>query len=959
MLPPALTAPPSPRPALSFITSSTFIPRFAVSNCHHSASQSRHPTTHRSRSRRRLPLTCSNASPFDDDFFLPLDDLTLLKNNNINADRPSASAPQTRSVAHRRTEAKRLELSRAAARKQEDDDETRRAQLVDEKLSAADLFGIVEPTVVPGPVASPQAPSAEDPHRKKWAPKQADVILGPEPARKADDRVRKRAMAHSVAKSPSAKPSKRADPASVQRKPKKDFPPLPETDSTVRPGDLVIHSRHGIGRFRGIERTVSRASQPTPGAPRPLQEFAVIEYRDGDVYVPFSHFEIIRRLTEQELKLVDRLDTISGSATYPGMSVNTRARRSKHLARKRTREKIRKQLVNLHGLYAERTTITRDPFPIDADAERNFIAQCKFVLTDDQTSATTQVMKDMSENHRPMDRLLCGDVGFGKTEVAIRAAFRVLAAGKQVAILAPTTILAQQHYETFRERFDDASVDFTIACLTRFAPRKQNVQNREMIGTGDIRIAIGTHMLLSDSCVFPNLGLLIVDEEHRFGVNQKEKIRSRYRGIDTLFLSATPIPRTLHLALSGLRDTSVLRTPPVGRKPVITKVSPCGSGVVRAAISREVERDGQVFFVVPRIEGIEATANWIRDLFPNLKVLVAHGSVNDLERRIWSFAQKEYDVLVCTTIIENGINMPDVNTVIVQDAGKFGLAQLHQLRGRVGRCDIQAYSYMLYSQTGASQSVQTLDRLRALELYSDLGSGFAIAQRDMEMRGVGTILGVEQHGNTSVGADEYAKMLSEELEHARTGKPIPIALPNAVQSTEVYLPVASLIPSEYILDLDQKMTAYGYLSSAKSCDALGRVVDDLELRYGPLPSAARRHVSVLELKLFAKPLGISRIFTERQHVILDWPLEEPAFNRLVAFLPDKQSRTRCEHVVGEERVVIRGLGICTGDVQLAKLRWYLGYFSKAASGLLHQKDRKQPDPNKLVDSLSQIEAEKQ
>lgn len=869
------------------------------------------------------------------------------------------------SVSNRRTEAKRLELSRAAARKQEDDDETRRTQLVDEKLSAADLFGIIDPGAGPGQAALSQTPSADDPHRKtpeprrkKWAPKHADVILGPEPSRKADDRVRKRPMALTVAKSSSVKPSKRDDTAAVLCKPKDDVPPLPETDSTVRPGDLVTHSRHGIGRFRGIERTVSRTFQPTPGAPHPLQEFAVIEYRDGDVYVPFSHFEIIRRLTEQEVKLVDRLDTISGAATYPGMSVNTRSRRSKHHARTRTREKIRKQLVNLHGLYAERTTITRESFSVDPDAERNFISKCKFVLTDDQKSATAQVMKDMSENHRPMDRLLCGDVGFGKTEVAIRAAFRALTAGKQVAILAPTTILAQQHYETFRERFEDASVEITIACLTRFAPRKQNVQNREKIGTGEIRIAIGTHMLLSDSCVFPNLGLLIVDEEHRFGVNQKEKIRSRYRGIDTLFLSATPIPRTLHLALSGLRDASVLRTPPVGRKPVITKVSPCGSGIVRAAIGREVARAGQVFFVVPRIEGIEATANWIRDLFPALRVLVAHGAVNDLEHRIWAFAQKEYDVLVCTTIIENGINMPDVNTVLVQDAGKFGLAQLHQLRGRVGRCEIQAYAFMLYSQTGAAQSLQTLDRLRALEKYSDLGSGFAIAQRDMEMRGVGSILGVEQHGNTSVGADEYAKMLSEELEHARTGKPIPIALPNAVQSTEVYLPVASLIPSEYITDFDQKMTAYGYLSSAKSCEALVRVVADLELRYGPLPPTTRRHVSVLELKLFAKPLGISRIFTERQHVILDWPLEEPAFNRLVAFLPDKQSRTRCEHVVAEERVVIRGLGICSGDVQLAKIRLYLGYFSKAAAGLLHQNDRKQPDPSKLVDTLSQIETEK-
>lgn len=690
---------------------------------------------------------------------------------------------------------------------------------------------------------------------------------------------------------------------------------------------------------------------------QPIQEFSVIEYRDGDVYVPFSYFEVIRRLTPNEAAAVSRLDSISTDTDYPGRNGSGRNKRSKHSARAKTRDKIRKQLVNLQGLYAQRTTLEREPFTVDLEAERKFRETCEFELTDDQKSATEQVMRDMTNSRRPMDRLICGDVGFGKTEVAIRAAFRALHSGKQVAVLAPTTILAQQHYETFRDRFTAACPDVTIACLTRFVSRKQVVASRAALQLGEVQIAIGTHMLLSDSVTFHDIGLLIVDEEHRFGVNQKEKLRARYRSIDTLFMSATPIPRTLHLALSGLRDASVLRTPPMGRKPIKTTVSPSGAGIVRKAISLEMKRGGQIFFVVPRIEGIEATATWIRDLFPELRVLVAHGSKKDLEQRIWSFAQRKYDLLVCTTIIENGINMPDVNTIIIQDAGRFGMAQLHQLRGRVGRCEVQAYAWLMFraEQAITSKAQQALDRLKALEKYSELGSGFAIAQRDMEMRGVGTVLGVEQHGNTSIGADEYAKMLSEELDHARTGKPIPITLPDAVKATQVFLPIAALIPPEYIPDFDMKMAAYGCLSSAKSREELAAIVRDLIQHYGPVPVATKRHISVLELKLYAKPLGITRIFTERQHVILEWPIEEMAFNRLLAFVIDPQSRSRCELLIDEERVVLRGLGICSGDVQLAKLRRYLIVFSKAASGLLREKDIEHPDPNKLADSLSKLD----
>lgn len=360
---------------------------------------------------------------------------------------------------------------------------------------------------------------------------------------------------------------------------------------------------------------------------------------------------------------------------------------------------------------------------------------------------------------------------------------------------------------------------------------------------------------------------------------------------------------------------------------------------------------------MPRIDGIEDSASWVRDLFPDLRVLVAHGQCPDLERRIWAFSQHEYDVLVCTTIIENGINMPDVNTVIVQDAGRFGLAQLHQLRGRVGRSDIQAYAWMLYSHHPFSRNGNSMNRLMALEKNSSLGSGFAIAQRDMEMRGVGTVLGVEQHGNSTIDADEYAQMLAEELESARTNKPVPISLPEPVASTEVLLPVASMIPDSYISDFDEKMVVYSALSNAKTQSQLLEIMQGMERQFGPLPSPSRRHVSILELKLCAKLLGITRIFTERQHVIIDWRISEEAFKRVAAFLPNEQARKRCQHVFPEERIFIRGLGICSGDVQLTTLRSYIDCISKAAAGLIGKRRTKEPvdAASQLADKLHQLD----
>jgi transcription-repair coupling factor len=693
----------------------------------------------------------------------------------------------------------------------------------------------------------------------------------------------------------------------------------------IRPGNLVMHSRHGVGRFRGLEHTT--ASQ------EPTQEYAVVEYRDGDVYIPLSQLESLRRLTTEQEESITQLDTVSGSASFNDSADqnNMRARRVKYNARVKARAKIREQLVNLHGLYAARESVTRPkykPYPVE---ESEFMSQCDFDLTSDQDQAVAEVLSDISDKDRPMDRLLCGDVGFGKTEVALRCAFRVLMSGRQVAVLAPTTILAQQHFETFKERFEAQYPDFPVACLTRFVPRKTVLETRERVRTGEAKIVIGTHILLGDSTQFHNLGLLIVDEEHRFGVNQKEKLRCKHHDVDTLFLSATPIPRTLHLALSGLRDTSILKVPPPGRKPVITRIAASGAGVVRQALSNELARKGQVFFVCPRIEGIEATANWVKELFPEAKVLVAHGSHKDLERRIWAFAAGQYDVLVCTSIIENGINMPRVNTMVVQDAARFGMAQLHQLRGRVGRCDLQAYAWMLYSKRPGGDTVPAHERLRALERFSGLGAGFAIAQRDMEMRGVGTVLGVEQHGNSTMDAEEYSKMLIEELEAAKTGKPVPMTLPVASDTAEVYLPVASYIPPEYIKDLDEKMTTYSIMSNVQSTDELASVSADLERRYGPLPVPVHRHICIIRLKLLSKRLGIRRVLVERQHVVLDWAIDNASLTRLVSFLdmPERE-RNRFECIEADERVQIRGLGVCGGDLIVAKLLQFVSAFVRAS-----------------------------
>lgn len=849
---------------------------------------------HRARANRavrRRPRVPRAAAADDDDseFMLP----ASARDATSRAARPRTTVGDIR-LMQKRTE------RQPAPPFNDEEDEARRVQLAGEQLSAADLFGTAAP-----PVSAPAAPPA--PRRRAGSGTTADNTRYPD-AR-----------------------------ASM---------PLAGADGHyLTPGAIVSHARHGFGRFRGLERTIeTREETGLPRAVAQSSEFVVLEYRDGDVYVPLAHLDLISKVAAGAMPA--KLDLLSArpNTQFSGVS-NLRRRRAKHAARVKTRARIRQQLVNLNALYSTRLKLKRTPFPVNEEAEMLFNESCGFTLTPDQIRASAEVLDDLSVSWRPMDRLLCGDVGFGKTEVAMRAAFRVLSAGMQVAFLAPTTILAHQHYETIRARLARHFPDVEVACLTRFVKRKKLLEYRERLASGHISVAVGTHILLTNSINIKTLGLLICDEEHRWGVNQKERLRERYSGVDTLFLSATPIPRTLHLALSGIKDTSVLAKPPPGRKAVITRVVQSGAGVIRSAIEKEVKRKGQVFYVVPRIAGIEDTAQWLRELIPDLRVVVAHGSNSDLEQRVWSFAQSQYDVLVCTTVIENGINLPKVNTLIVQDAGQFGLAQLHQLRGRVGRCDVQAYAWLLFARSTVGAQSVAEKRMNTLEKHSQLGAGFVIAQKDMEMRGVGTVLGVEQHGNNSVNVDEYSQMLAEELAFARTGHPIPLSLPNT-DRCEVFLPVAAFIPTEYISDTELKMFAYSSMSSAKTLEQLKSVANMLEAKFGSLPTSTRLHISLLEVKILAKSLGISKVYTERQHVVLDWSVSAETFEYLVDSIVEQRVRARFELTEEIEKVYVRGLGICQGDIQLAKMREYLMHFAAVAKGI-----QTREKPSSVVEGL--------
>jgi transcription-repair coupling factor (superfamily II helicase) len=616
-------------------------------------------------------------------------------------------------------------------------------------------------------------------------------------------------------------------------------------------------------------------------------------------------------------------------------------------AKERATKAVRKVALDLVKLYAERHQAAGFAFPIDGPWQVELEDSFPYEPTSDQLKATVDVKRDM-EKPEPMDRLVCGDVGFGKTEVAIRAIFKAITAGKQVAMLAPTTVLAQQHWRTLSERF--APYPIKVALLNRFRTAGERKTILEELKTGTIDAVVGTHQLLSKNTAFDKLGLLVVDEEQRFGVNQKEKIKALRKDVDVLTLSATPIPRTLYMSLSGVREMSLITTPPPLRRPIKTHLAALDDEAVRSSIRQELDRGGQVFYVVPRVEGIEEVAGKLREMLPGLKLLVAHGQMaeGELESAMVAFNGGEADVMLCTTIVESGLDIPRVNTILIEDAHRFGLAQLYQLRGRVGRSGVQAHAWLFYPGD-ASLSEAARQRLRAIQEFAQLGSGYQLAMRDMEIRGVGNLLGVEQSGQMeAIGFDLYMEMLQESLAEIQ-GQDIP-----AVDDTQVDLQVTAFIPADWIVDADEKMSAYRAASECLSSEALVELAAGWADRYGALPGPVQSLLQLMDLKLLAKRCGFARIRPEKPNIALETPMEEPAFRLLRQGLP-QHLHGRLVYQAGSgsvAKVLARGLGVLPMERQLDELKGWLEQMASQIpdpDGLTReQREQQQKDRNEAV-----------
>jgi transcription-repair coupling factor (superfamily II helicase) len=670
------------------------------------------------------------------------------------------------------------------------------------------------------------------------------------------------------------------------------------------PGDFVVHRNHGIGRFLKLEKLVMGGE---------ARDYLVVQYADG----------LLRVAADQLGSLGRYRATGEGSPELNRMGGTAWIR-----AKERAAKSIRKVAMDLVKLYAERHQIQGFAFPPDGPWQQELEDSFPYDPTPDQIKAISDVKRDM-ERPEPMDRLVCGDVGFGKTEVAIRAIFKAVTSGKQVAMLAPTTVLAQQHWRTLSERY--APYPLKVMLLNRFRTSNERTSILEGLAKGQVDIVVGTHQLLGKRTAFKDLGLLVVDEEQRFGVQQKEKIKALRKDVDVLTLSATPIPRTLYMSLSGVREMSLITTPPPLRRPIRTHLAVFDEEVVRSAIRQELDRGGQIFYVVPRVEGIEEGAERLRQMVPGLRLIVAHGQMpeGELESAMVAFNSGEADVMLCTTIIESGLDIPRVNTILVEDSHKFGLAQLYQLRGRVGRSGIQAHAWLFYpGETSLSDAAR--QRLRAIQEFAQLGSGYQLAMRDMEIRGVGNLLGVEQSGQMeSIGFDLYMEMLQECLAEIQ-GQEIP-----QVEDTQVDLQVTAFIPAEWMSENEEKMAAYRAAAECQSKASLLELAAGWADRYGPIPSPVQSLLRLLELKLLAKRCGFSRIRPEKPNILLETPMEEPAFRRLRQGLP-AHLHGRLVYQAGSggsAKVVARGLGALPIDKQVDDLKQWLEAMASQIPGI--------------------------
>ncbi|MDO6524738.1 transcription-repair coupling factor [Motilimonas sp. 1_MG-2023] len=625
----------------------------------------------------------------------------------------------------------------------------------------------------------------------------------------------------------------------VQRR-RKDSKKTVNTDALIRNlaelaiGQAVVHLDHGIGRYQGLQ-TLDIGGMET--------EYLTLEYAGGDkLYVPVTALHLISRYSggDDETAHIHKL----GGETW-----------SK--AKRRAAEKVRDVAAELLNVYANREVKPGHIFAIDKEQYASFAAAFPFEETDDQISAINAVLSDMSQN-KAMDRLVCGDVGFGKTEVAMRAAFVAVNAGKQVAVLVPTTLLAQQHYENFKDRFADWPVEVEV--MSRFKTAKEQKEVLVRLKEGKVDILIGTHKLLGADIEFIDLGLLIVDEEHRFGVRQKEKIKALRANIDILTLTATPIPRTLNMAMSGMRDLSIIATPPAKRLAVKTFVRQREDALIKEAITREIMRGGQVYFLHNAVDTIEKTAADLAELVPEARIIVGHGQMREreLEKVMSDFYHQRYNILVCTTIIETGIDVPTANTMIIDRADNLGLAQLHQLRGRVGRSHHQAYAYLLAPHKKL-MSKDAKKRLEAIASLEALGAGFTLATHDLEIRGAGELLGDDQSGQIhSIGFSLYMEMLEQAVNALREGKePDLTQLLN--QQTEIELRIPALLPDDYIGDVNMRLSLYKRIASCTNKDELDDLQIELIDRFGLLPEPSKHLLKVAEFKLAASAIGIKKI----------------------------------------------------------------------------------------------------
>ncbi|MEA2463257.1 MAG: hypothetical protein QOJ98_1004, partial [Acidobacteriota bacterium] len=629
----------------------------------------------------------------------------------------------------------------------------------------------------------------------------------------------------------------------------------------LKVGDLVVHVDHGIGEFVGLKQ-LGTTSRPHGGSQADVQEFLELRYHGDDkLFVPVERLDLIQKYTGGTRPALDKL----GGTTW-------------EKAKTRVKKAMRDMAEELLKLYAQRKAVPGHAFASDTHWQEEFEGAFPYEPTVDQSAAIADIKRDM-ESSTPMDRLLCGDVGYGKTEVAMRAAFKAVMDGKQVAFLAPTTVLAFQHQKTLKERF--AGFPVKIDMVSRFRSKIEQKETITDLAAGKVDIIVGTHRLLSQDVQFRDLGLLVVDEEQRFGVAHKEKIKQMKRKVDVLTMSATPIPRTLNMSLIGIRDMSIIETPPKDRLSIQTSVVKFDQEIIRRSIRAEIERGGQVYFVHNRVESIFSIADLVQRLVPEARVVVGHGQMDEeaLERAMLDFVARKYDVLLATTIVENGLDIPNANTIIINRADRYGLSQLYQLRGRVGRSDRPAYAYLLIPPDDNLSSVAK-KRLAAIKEFSDLGSGFRVAALDLEIRGAGNLLGGEQSGQIdTVGFEMYMKLLEQTVRELKGEE-----LEDDVRAT-VNLRVDLKIDASYVADMNQRLMLYRKVAAARHDEEIDRVLEEAADRYGPLPDSVLNLADYGRIRVMADRLGIDTIDREGRVVVLKFrPQAKVDLVRLVALV---------------------------------------------------------------------------